>query len=490
MLSFNLDRHDSLSLQKQIYQQIHTALHNGVLTNGERLPSIRELGEKLQVSRNTITAVYEKLVLEGFIASRPGVGYNVILSSRVELPESKTPQSDLDHPPSVLQTQAPDTYVDVDSPMFFSLGNPDESSFPWQRWRSWNNKASRSKHLLMTRYHPPAGLMSLRQELVKYLANARGIHTDAEHIIITNGVQEGLALIARTLLTPQEHIAVESPCYSGAWNLFSSCTPHIHAIPVDDFGLQTQGLPDQQCALAYVTPSHQYPVGGTLPLERRKMLLDWSRRSNAYVIEDDYDTTFLYGTQPLPALKSLENANNVIYLSSFSKTLGPGMRIGFMVCPERLVAPILNLKALWNHGASWLYQQFLADFMHDQGYHRHLRKLEIEYGARQKLLREGLMTLFPSATLLGTSSGLHITLKTSLSAQTVSQLRERCLREGVRFDTLGSMCNGSENTYLAENQDTLMLFGFSALSQGHIRLALEIIGKACRELGISSIGRA
>ncbi|MDN6450390.1 MAG: PLP-dependent aminotransferase family protein, partial [Enterobacterales bacterium] len=177
-------------------------------------------------------------------------------------------------------------------------------------------------------------------------------------------------------------------------------------------------------------------------------------------------------------------------LSSFSKTLGPGMRIGFMVCPERLVAPILNLKALWNHGASWLYQQFLADFMHDQGYHRHLRKLEIEYGARQKLLREGLMTLFPSATLLGTSSGLHITLKTSLSAHTVSQLRERCLREGERFDTLGSMCNGSENAYLAENQDTLMLFGFSALSQGHIRLALEIIGKACRELSISSTGKA
>ncbi|MDA6077386.1 aminotransferase class I/II-fold pyridoxal phosphate-dependent enzyme [Edwardsiella anguillarum] len=139
-----------------------------------------------------------------------------------------------------------------------------------------------------------------------------------------------------------------------------------------------------------MTPSHQYPVGSTLPLTRRLALLDWSRRSNAYVIEDDYDTTFLYGTQPLPALKSLEDANNVIYLSSFSKTTGPGMRLGFMVCPDRLVEPILNLKALWNHGASWLYQQFLADFMQDQGYHRHLRKLELGMPRGRSCCAKGL----------------------------------------------------------------------------------------------------
>ncbi|WP_035603279.1 PLP-dependent aminotransferase family protein [Edwardsiella tarda] len=484
MLSFTLDRNSPLALQTQLYQQFHTALHDGSLRHGERLPSIRELGGKLHVSRNTITAVYEKLLQEGFIASRPGVGYDVIYASHIDLPETATARHELDHPPSVLRTQAPETYVDVDSPLFFSLGNPDESAFPWQRWRSWNNKASRSKHLLMTRYHPPAGLLSLRQELVKYLAAARGIHTDAQHIIITNGVQEGLALLARTLLTPQEHIAVESPCYPGAWNLFTSFAPQIHAIPVDECGLRTELLPEQQCALAYVTPSHQYPVGSTLPLTRRLALLDWSRRSNAYVIEDDYDTTFLYGTQPLPALKSLEDANNVIYLSSFSKTLGPGMRLGFMVCPDRLVDPILNLKALWNHGASWLYQQFLADFMSDQGYHRHLRKLELEYAARQALLREGLCALFPRARLLGTSSGLHLTLKTDLSAQSVNRLRERCLRDGVRFDTLQSMCNGSERAYLEHDGAPLMLFGFSALSAVKIRRALEIIARAAKELAL------
>ncbi|STD43850.1 HTH-type transcriptional regulatory protein gabR [Edwardsiella tarda] len=200
MLSFTLDRNSPLALQTQLYQQFHTALHDGSLRHGERLPSIRELGGKLHVSRNTITAVYEKLLQEGFIASRPGVGYDVIYASHIDLPETPTARHELDHPPSVLRTQAPETYVDVDSPLFFSLGNPDESAFPWQRWRSWNNKASRSKHLLMTRYHPPAGLLSLRQELVKYLAAARGIHTDAQHIIITNGVQEGVGLTGANLV--------------------------------------------------------------------------------------------------------------------------------------------------------------------------------------------------------------------------------------------------------------------------------------------------
>lgn len=160
------------------------------------------------------------------------------------------------------------------------------------------------------------------------------------------------------------------------------------------------------------------------------------------------------------------------------------MRLGFMVCPDRLVDPILNLKALWNHGASWLYQQFLADFMSDQGYHRHLRKLELEYAARQALLREGLCALFPRARLLGTSSGLHLTLKTDLSAQSVNRLRERCLRDGVRFDTLQSMCNGSERAYLEHDGAPLMLFGFSALSAVKIRRALEIIARAAKELAL------
>ncbi|WP_370549898.1 PLP-dependent aminotransferase family protein [Edwardsiella tarda] len=483
MLSFTLDRNSPLALQTQLYQQFHTALHDGSLQHGERLPSIRELGGKLHVSRNTITAVYEKLLQEGFIASRPGVGYDVIYASHIDLPETPTARHELDHPPSVLRTQAPETYVDVDSPLFFSLGNPDESAFPWQRWRSWNNKASRSKHLLMTRYHPrPVSLATPGAGQIPGGGARHPYRCPAHHH--HQRCTGGLALLARTLLTPQEHIAVESPCYPGAWNLFTSFAPQIHAIPVDECGLRTELLPEQQCALAYVTPSHQYPVGSTLPLTRRLALLDWSRRSNAYVIEDDYDTTFLYGTQPLPALKSLEDANNVIYLSSFSKTLGPGMRLGFMVCPDRLVDPILNLKALWNHGASWLYQQFLADFMSDQGYHRHLRKLELEYAARQALLREGLCTLFPRARLLGTSSGLHLTLKTDLSAQSVNRLRERCLRDGVRFDTLQSMCNGSERAYLEHDGAPLMLFGFSALSAVKIRRALEIIARAAKELAL------
>lgn len=158
----------------------------------------------------------------------------------------------------------------------------------------------------------------------------------------------------------------ESPCYSGAWHLFNYYGADITSIAVDNHGLQTDNLPEYETQLCYVTPAHQYPMGSVLSLERRQSLLTWAQRVGAYIIEDDYDAVFTYGDNPLPALKAMDYHNRVIYMGTFSKTLGPGARLGYLICPDELLPAVQNMKALNNNGSQWLLQQFLAELMQNQ----------------------------------------------------------------------------------------------------------------------------
>lgn len=473
-----LDREISYSLQKQIYQQLCEALFRGDLLFNEMLPSIRILAGQLGVARNTITAVYEKLVQAGYVENLPGIGFKVIFDAVIKTSDRINAPTSLKMPPSpILMQPSADVFVPEKDRLYFRLGEPDESAFPWSGWRKWNNTASKQKHQLMTRYQDPQGLGYLRHEIARYLSHSRGIATDPQRIVIINGVQEGLALIKQLFFSNGKtgSVVLESPCYSGAWNLFQASPGEIVSIPVDEQGIITEALPETPTTLCYVTPSHQYPTGSLLSLERREALLEWSQRVNAYILEDDYDSAFLYGNQPLPALKSLDYADNVIYLGSFSKTLGPGMRIGYMVCPQALLTPVCNIKALHNHGSSWLYQQFLADFIHNQSYNHHLGRLEKEYALRRSELQAGLLELFQHGRILNSQTGLHLTLAPNISPQDVEQLRCRCLAAGVRFDTLEQVGNGSELAYVKENESALMLFGFGGINRADIKRALTIL---------------
>ncbi|AWH88198.1 MocR-like pyridoxine biosynthesis transcription factor PdxR [Limnobaculum parvum] len=478
MLDIHLDPSSGTPLQQQIFQTIHQALLQGELPVGYRLPSIRELSRNLNVARITIVMAYDKLIQNGYVKSRPGIGYEVVFSSAIQ----KAPQSarieNAREPVKLMPASVgQDVYSPTTPELYCRLGVPDPHAFPWPSWRKWNNSASNSKHHLLTRYHSPQGLMSLRTELARFLRLTRGIETQPENVIVINGIQEGLALLTQLFIlnTKSCRVVTESPCYSGAWHLFDYYQAEVETVAVDEHGIQVEHLPSRPTQLCYVTPSHQYPVGGTLSLERRCALLTWAQKTGAYVIEDDYDSVFSYNSTPLPALKAMDEDDRVIYIGTFSKTLGPGMRMGYMVCPDAILTSVQNMKALSNSGSNWLQQQFLADFMHDQRYYSYLRKLEQEYANRQRILVEGLQRIFPQGRILGIENGLHLTLVCPLTVKQVEQLRERCLLENIRFDTLVELANGSEVAWLKTVSSPLLFFGFGGLNQQQLLHVLAVI---------------
>lgn len=325
--------------------------------------------------------------------------------------------------------------------------------------------------------------------MVRYLNLSRGINTKIDNIIITNGIQESLSLISQIFILHQAklqrgicHIVTESPCYSGAWHLFNYYGAAVTPVTVDHQGICTDKLPERLTQLCYVTPAHQYPLGYTLSLPRREALLNWALRVGAYIIEDDYDAVFTYSENPLPALKAMDYHDRVIFAGTFSKTLGPGVRLGYLVCPDTLLPALQNMKALSNNGSQWLFQQFLADLMQNQVFYTHISKLACQYAERLALLRNGLVNLFSEGEIGGESAGLHLSLHLPWPVEVTARLRQLCLRAGVRFDTLMEIENGSETAWHSENDDTVLLFGFGSLPVPQISRVLTVLKQAKEEL--------
>ncbi|WP_270493231.1 PLP-dependent aminotransferase family protein [Citrobacter gillenii] len=486
MLALFLNRESRTSLQLQIFQFYFQAIQRGNLLCGDKLPSIREQAQALNVAKITVVMAYEKLMAAGLIKSRQGIGYEVIFTTPVRTPAAHIPLAQGSPPvkpePAGVST---DVYGEMGRDFYCRMGVPDPNAFPWSSWRKWNNAPSVLKERLFTRYHSPNGLFSLREQMVRYLNLSRGINTRAENIIITNGIQEGLSLLSQIFIihhaASQEkkcHIVTESPCYSGAWHLFNYYGADITPIAVDNQGLCTDKLPEYATQLCYVTPAHQYPMGSVLSVERRLSLLTWAQRVGAYIIEDDYDAVFTYGENPLPALKAMDYHDRVIYMGTFSKTLGPGARLGYLICPDELLPAVQNMKALNNNGSQWLLQQFLAELMQNQVFYTHLGKLACSYASRLALLRDGLSALFPDGKIDGATAGLHLSLHIDRSPDVIALLQQRCLQAGVRFDTLQDIENGSEEIWRKENNAGVMFFGFGGLQLPQINKVLRVLEQA------------
>lgn len=486
MLTLTLDRESRTPLQLQIFQFYFQAIQRGDLLCGDKLPSIREQAQVLNVAKITVVMAYDKLMAAGLIKSRQGIGYEVIFTTPVRTTPAIVPVAQGSPPMKPKAAGIPtDVYAEPGRECYCQMSVPDPNAFPWSSWRKWNNAPSVLKEQLFTRYHSPNGLFSLREQLVRYLNLSRGINTRAENIIITNGIQEGLSLLSQLFINHHTfsqqkkcHIVTESPCYSGAWHLFNYYGADITPIAVDNHGLQTDNLPEYATQLCYVTPAHQYPLGSVLSLERRQALLTWAQRVGAYIIEDDYDAVFTYGENPLPALKAMDYHNRVIYIGTFSKTLGPGGCLGYLICPDELLPAVQNMKALNNNGSQWLLQQFLAELMQNQVFYTHISKLACNYAARLTLLRDGLSALFPEGKIAGATAGLHLSLRIAWSPEIIARLQQRCLLAGIRFDTLPDIENGSEAAWREENSDAVMFFGFGGLQLQQIKRVLAVLEQA------------
>jgi GntR family transcriptional regulator/MocR family aminotransferase len=288
----------------------------------------------------------------------------------------------------------------------FRYGDLAAADFPMLAWRRAVTAAMLRRQPRL-RYDDPCGSSTLRAALQAYLWRARGLRCEPERIIVVNGSQQGLDLCARLLLDPGDRAVMEDPGYNLARQVFLAAGAEVVPAAVDRDGMRTEGLPAAR--LAYVTPSHQFPLGGVLSAARRLDLLAWARHAGAHVIEDDYDSEYRFDIAPIPPLQAMDDAGRVIYLGTVSKTLSPTLRLGYLVLPPALLASFAKAKRLADRHAPGLEQEALADLIHSGAYERHVRRVRRRNGERRAALLAGLAALPGDAvTVAGAAAGLHV----------------------------------------------------------------------------------
>ncbi|MEU4668136.1 PLP-dependent aminotransferase family protein [Amycolatopsis sp. NPDC023774] len=421
-------------LGTRIYRELRDAILDGRLRSGERLPPTRELAKRLSVSRNTVAVAYDRLTADGFLTGRVGSGTYV----SAELPAGRTrhaPAGSALRPREVWRTLSPLEPAGADPEYDFRVGIPDARLFPLQTWRRLVSAELRGTGF--AHYGDPAGHAGLRAAIARHVGVSRSVRADTGDVLVTQGAQQALDLLCRVLLEPGDRVAMEEPGYRMARLLFRSHGAEIVGVPVDREGLRVSALP-ARTRLVYVTPSHQFPLGTPMSLARRTALLDWAERAGALVIEDDYDSEFRFSDRPLEPLQSLDRAGCVAYVGSFSKTLLPVLRLGFLIAPRSLRDALVHARQLADWHGDHHAQAALARFLDEGLFARHIRKATREYAARHEhittLLREefaGLLTPVPSA------AGMHLC---ALSDVDVEPGVARANEAGVGVQTLAGLC--------------------------------------------------
>ena len=484
-LPLTVDRESDENLQIQIFRGIQKLIIDGYLKSGVILPSFREMAAQLKVSKNTVILSYERLICEGYLVTKPGVGtyvspdlpeQSLLISRRRPTRQEKAEQMARRHPllfhghlHRIFPRKTPPPGID------FVVGRPDAATFPAKLWKRILDQKIEHGHAGMTRYNDPAGLPELRQAIADHLGPARGINVSPEQIIIVGGIQEALSLISRLLVASETSVAIESPCYQGAALVFRAARAQITPVPVDRAGLDVGQLPEGPVSLIYVTPSHQYPLGSTLSLERRFKLLEWAWTSGAYIIEDDYDSDFRYRGSPLFALAGLDRHESVIYLGTFSKSIGAGIRTGYIVAPSALAGPLTALKGLLNNGNPWLEQAVLAEFISSGGFNRHLRKIRQIYLRRQAALIETIRQEFGEAEVSGTDCGMHLIWTLPPGCMSAQELRKQALKKGVGIYPLEE--GAAAFTASEEQRKRMLMMGFPSVTESQMREGIKILSR-------------
>lgn len=459
MLLIELNKETDVPLYEQIYDQIREGITEGKLPVGEKLPSKRKLGEFLDVSQTTIELSYGQLVAEGFITSKPRRGYFV-----QEIGELAYVQPVESVP---VQTQKPLAELAID----FSPGKIDTAYFPFTQWRKYAKDVidESAQHLLLLGH--PHGDLELRQEIAKYLYHSRGVDCTADQIIVGSGTEQLMPLLIR-LLGPEASYAIEDPGYPLTHHVFYHNNREAIPIAVDEEGMDVQALQQSAATVAYVTPSHQFPTGTVLSAGRRTALLNWaSSNENHFIIEDDYDSEFRYTGRPIPSLQGMDKASNVIYISTFSKSLMPSLRIAYMVLPQVLLE---NYEKAFIHYSSTvprLDQHTIARFMADGHFSRHLNRMRKVYKRKLQLLTDALQQYAPHVTYSGDEAGMHIIIDVHTSMDE-DALTAAAIAKGIHVYGLNAYRTASKSEHPS------FLIGFGGLADTVIASAIQQLMEA------------
>jgi GntR family transcriptional regulator / MocR family aminotransferase len=442
-VDFHIRLSGTRGLSEQIYQRLRAAILEGTLRAGERMPPTRELAQRLSVSRNTVAAAYEQLTAEGFLTGRAGAGTFVRAEAVVTATPRKAPSSAALRPRAIWTPllSAPDLLApsgpSAPAPRYdFRLGTPDARLFPFDEWRRHVARQLRLSAAGPGGYEQPAGAAALRTAIARYVAVSRSVRADGEDVLVTSGAQQAIDLIARVVLEPGACAAVEEPGYPPVRHLLASHGARVAAVPVDAEGLQVAALPDS-ARLVYVTPSHQFPLGMPMSLERRLALLAWAERRNAVIIEDDYDSEFRFAGRPLEPLQSLDRSGRVLYVGSFSKVLLPTLRLGFVVAPASLRPALLAAKRLTDWHSELPGQRALARFIDEGLLARHIRRMTREYRfRRERMVRMLEGELATWLTPIAGPAGLHLAALADRRPLDVERVVALASRAGVALSTL------------------------------------------------------
>jgi GntR family transcriptional regulator / MocR family aminotransferase len=475
-LPISLPQRGSRLLLRDLHCQLRTAITNGRLRPGARLPSTRALAASCGVSRNTAVAAYELLLSEGYVAARSGSGTRVADSLPLPMVVARPVVGGLDRRLNrdwrgrearygIHQRQI--------APFSFQVGTPDPRCFPAEVWRLLSNRALRKARFQAALVTDPQGQEPLRREIARYVAFSRAVSCEAEDVIVTAGAQQAFGLLARVLVTPgRTTVALEEPGYAPLRASFSAAGAKVSAVTVDAEGLVVDRLPSQSRVIC-VTPSHQFPLGSVMSPRRRSELLDFAHARRAVIIEDDYDGEFRFGDRPLDALQTLDRAASVFYVGTFSKSLHPGLRLGYIVAPAWARSALVAAKALADVCCCTLTQDTLAAMIAGGHLARHVRKMHRTYAGRREALLKGLrrecgawLEPIPSA------AGLHIAAVATMpldEAMLVTEAR----KAGVQVHALGAQ-------YARRPLKRGLLFGYGAIEENAVAEGLIRLRRVLR----------
>ncbi len=414
-----IDRKAPRALHRQIYDAYRAAIVAASLRPGQRIPSTRVLASELGVSRFPVVNAYAQLLAEGYFESRVGAG-TVVSSS---LPEQFTSSESIGtrsaasrsgsrpfaRRVSNLPRRQVQPWMQGWGP--FRVGQVAFDHFPLQVWSNLVARHSRSMDAKTFHYGELIGSQRLRETVASYLRTARSLHCEAEQVMIVSGSQQALEITARVLLDPGSNVWVEEPGYGLARDAFALNGCDLVPVPVDDDGLNVAAAIKlcRKARAAFVTPSHQFPLGVTMGAARRLQLLEWAQNTGSWIIEDDYDSEYRYESLPIASLQGLDSNDRVIYIGTFSKVLFPSLRLGYIVIPSDLVDRFVSTRCVMDLGSPSFYQNVLADFIGEGHFARHIRRMRILYGERRTALVESIgKELGSMVEVLGGEAGMNL----------------------------------------------------------------------------------
>lgn len=452
---------------RQLSDALRSAIAKGELGAGARLPSSRALAESLGLSRGTVTEAYDQLLAEGYLDARAGSGTRVA-SNLGEAAFGVRPLAD--RPPGrpqSLPAQAAHYAALADGltplPQIpFSVAVPEGDVAMDDHWRRLGNRIRASRAAMPSGYPDPQGLPALREAIAQYLRRARAVDTSAANVIVTEGTQQGLYLAAKVLLAPGDVAWAEDPAYPGLTAVLGDRGARVHRIPVDGQGLDVARA-IATCAdarAAFVTPSHQYPMGMPMSMARRLALVDWARRHGSWIVEDDYDSELRYAGQPFPAMQGLDG-DRVVYLGTFSKVLAPSLRLGYIVAPTCLVKALAGARALVGRGSPILDQHVIAASMREGYFETHVRRIRGVYAERRQVLVDSLRAELPALHVEPADQGMHIVVLLPEGLEDVA-VAAAAVRAGIALRALSPM-------YAAAPRSGALMLGFGGFSAAQLR---------------------